>query len=357
MTPKIAVIYLAYGVRPFLDEVLACWEKIDYPREDWEIIIIDNPAGDNSADLIREKVLPKAGFSLPKVTLVANDTNIGFAAGNNLGIKLALERGADYIYLENNDAKLSPAALRAAAALAESDDKIGSVQSLMLLWQKPEVINSTGGAVQFLGFGFVRDNGRDLNRLSRQDGEEIAYASGAAVLYRASALKKVGLLDHFLFLYHEDLELGWRLRLAGYKNVLSTKSLVYHNYEFKRSIVKFFWMERNRILVLFSHLRQRTLFLFLPFLLGAEVALLAFAVKGGWLKDKLKVYHALLSPKAWRYVAGKRQASRALRVVSDKEIVRLWTAKIEHQETANFIVEKIGNPILSVVWSILKKII
>lgn len=357
MMPAVAVIYLSYGVRPFLDDVLSCWEKIDYPRDRWEIIIVDNPSGDNSGELIREKVLPKANISLPKVTLITNKTNTGFAEGNNVAIKLALERGFDYVYLENNDAKFTPSALREVVALAESDEKIGSVQSLMLLWQSPEVINSTGGAVQFLGFGFVRENGQNLSRLSRQDGEEIAYASGAAVLYRAAALRKVGLLDSFLFLYHEDLELGWRLRLAGYKNVLSTKSLVYHHYEFKRSITKFFWMERNRVLVHFSHLKWRALFVLIPFLVGMEFVLLAFAIKGGWVKEKLKVYRAFLEPRTWHYVARKRKETRALRVVSDKEIIQLWTAKIEHQETANFVVEKIGNPILAIIWQLLKKII
>jgi len=357
MPPKISIIYLSYNVRNFLDEVLVAWEKVEYPRESWEIIIVDNASPDGSVDLIREKVLPKSGITLPKVTLITNEVNSGFADGNRVGYELAVERGADYVFLENNDAKLTPRALAEAVALAESDPQIASVQSLMLLWQNHEIVNSSGGVIQFLGFGFVRDNGKKITDCHYQDGEEINYGSGAAVLYRVAALQKVGFLDSFLFLYHEDLDLGWRLRLAGYKNVLSTKSIVYHYYEFKRSISKFFWMERNRILVHVAHLKIPTLILLTPFLLVMELALLLLSIKGGWLKDKLKVYSALLSPHLWKHLWKKRRASQKLRTVSDREIVRLWSAKIEHQETSSWLVERIGNPSLCLVWLVLKKII
>jgi len=355
--PKIAIVYLAYNSRPYLDDVTASLENISYPKDRIEFIIVDNNSPDNSAEMIREMVLPKSGQSLPKVTFFPNPTNEGFAAGNNIGINHALLEGADYVYLLNNDAKFHPDALTEAVKLAESDAKIGSVQSLMLLWQDPLRVNSTGGMVHFLGFGFVRDNGRLRADIDVKDGEEICYASGAAVLYRASVLREVGLLDAFLFLYHEDLELGWRIRLAGYRNALALNSVVYHKYEFKRSIQKFFWMERNRVLVHASHLKWGTLALIAIPMFLMEFALVAFAIKGGWIKEKLLVYRDLLSPKWWAYVARKRRESRGMRKVSDREIVRLFTGKIAHQETSNAVVEKFANPVLSVLWSVTKRLI
>jgi GT2 family glycosyltransferase len=236
------------------------------------------------------------------------------------------------------------------------------------------VVNVTGGMVHFLGFGFARDNGRfwaevesispltkgrsTLSSRSKRGSRgvlpEIAYASGAAVLYRASVLQKVGLLDPFLFLYHEDLELGWRIRLCGFKNVLCVDSVAYHDYEFKRSIQKFYWMERNRILVHFSHLRWRTLALLAIPLLLAEVGLIVFALKGGWIKEKVLVYLSLLNPRSWTYVAKKRRESQLLRRVSDREIVRLWTGKIEHQQTKSLFVDGFVNPILSALWAVIR---
>jgi len=246
-----------------------------------------------------------------------------------------------------------------AVKIAEQDRTIGSVQSRIMLWKFPEIVNVTGGMVHFLGFGFARDNGKTWNRIKDQyvDGEEITYSSGAAVLFRSSVLKHVGLLDPFLFLYHEDLELGWRIWLSGFKNVLSLKSIAYHDYEFKRSIKKFYWMERNRILVHVSHLRWWSLALLSPFLLCTEIGLLVFAVKGGWIKEKLLVYRDLLSPRTWMYVMRKRRESRALRRVEDRDIVKRWTGAIEHQETDSLAVRYVINPLLSGMWMVLKGLI
>ena len=82
-----------------------------------------------------------------------------------------------------------------------------------------------------------------------------------------------------------------------------------------------------------------------------------FAIKGGWAKEKLLVWIELLRPSSWKYVRRKRKESNAMRVVSDKEIVRLFTSRVEHQETDSFIVSKIGNPLLSIIWWFLKKVI
>ncbi|TAK03554.1 glycosyltransferase family 2 protein [Patescibacteria group bacterium] len=365
MPPKIAVIYLSYNSLPYLPEVVSSWEKLDYPREALEIVIVDNASADGSAQWIRDHVLPKSNSVLPRVTFFPSGVNLGFAGGNNLGIDHALLEGADYAYLQNNDAKLDSGCIREAVALAQSDENIGSVQSFMRLWQDPEVVNSTGGMVHFLGFGFVRDNGRyakdvtatDPSTSLRVDGEEIAYGSGAATLYRATALKAAGLLDDHLFLYHEDLELGWRLRLAGFRNVLSMKSVAFHRYEFSRSVQKLYWMERNRWLVHLSHLKAASLALIAPFMLVEELALAAFAIHGGWFSQKLKAWGAAFDPRTWAYVSRKRKESRTIRKVTDAEIVRLWTGRIEHQATSNPIVEKVANPVLDAIWRVVRKCI
>ncbi len=348
MLPKVAIIYLSYNGKKYLKEVFSALDNLDYPKDRLEIIVVDNDSKDGSQEVLRK---------MDGITFFPSGKNLGFAGGNNLGTEHALLEGADYIYLHNNDLKLEPQAIKEAVALAESDKEIGSVQSVMKLWRQENVLNSTGGMVHFLGFGFVRDNGAKVSDVDRKDGEEIAYASGAAVLYRATVLKQVGLLDPFLFLYHEDLELGWRIRLAGFKNVLSMKSIAFHDYEFKRSITKFYWMERNRILVHFSHLKCGTILVLLPFLFVMEIALLFFAIKGGWIKEKLFVYFQFLKPSTWVYVFKSRKRSKIIRKVSDEKIVSIFTGKIDHQETSSKVVEEIGNPVLQIIWSILKQFI
>ena len=363
MLPRVAIIYLCYNNRSYLPEVFESLRKLNYPSEKLEIIVVDNDSKDGSQEWLRVQL---------GITYMPSATNLGFAEGNNLGIRHALLGGAEFVYLLNGDARLHQEAIMETVKLAQTNDKIGAVQSRIMLWKHPEIVNATGGMVHFLGFGFVRDNGRLWNGVRSDFGlfgcsdkkspksdltPEIAYASGAAVLYRASVLKQVGVLEPFYFMYHEDLELGWRIRLAGYKNVLAVDSVAYHDYEFKRSIQKFYWMERNRIIVHVSHLRVWTLLLLAPFMLATELGLIAFAIKGGWIKEKLFVYVNLLSPRTWVHVARKRRESRLLRRVSDREIVRLWTGKIEHQETCSPMVDRLINPSLAILWSILKRLI
>ncbi len=359
MTPRVAIVYLTYNAKPYLDAVVTSVAALAYPKESLAFVIVDNASPDGSAKVIRETVVPRSGVDLPTVIFYPSAVNLGFSAGCNVGIERALLDEYDYVYLLNNDAKLRPDAITEAVAMAERDTHIGSVQSLIRFWQEPETINATGGMVHFLGFGFVRDNGRQMTEAEALalDGTEIAYASGAAVLYRASVLREVGLLDPFYFLYHEDLELGWRIRLAGYRNVLAARSVAEHHYEFKRSIKKFFWMERNRWIVNLGLLRWRTMLLLFPFLCALEVALIAFAFKGGWIREKLMVYRDLLRPATWKHVRAKRRTIATVRRVEDREIVRFWTARIAHQDVSNPVVEYIGNPLLMVVWFVLRPLI
>lgn len=348
--PRVAIVYLSYNSRAYLPDVFDSITKLNYPKEKLELIVVDNASTDGSVEWLHKQ---------KGITFFPNEKNTGFAEGNNLGMNHALLAGYDYIYLLNADAKFHPDALQEVVKCAESDETIGAVQSRLMLWKKPELVNSTGGMIHFLGFGFVRDNGTLWSKIAEQYNAvvEIAYPSGASVLYRASVLKQVGLLDPFLFLYHEDLELGWRIRLIGQKNVMCPTSIVYHDYEFSRSIQKFYWMERNRVLVHVSHLKLRSLMLLLPFMVCMEFGLFLFALKGGWVKEKFLVYFDLMRPRTWMYVRKKRKESLLLRDVSDKEIVKLWTGKIEHQETTNMLVEKLINPILNTCWQLLKPFI
>lgn len=324
-----------------------------------ELVIVDNPGEDNSAEYIKNKVLPRSEQDLPRITFFLNETNTGFAIGNNIGINHALLAGYDYVYLLNNDAKLDSRAIEKAVELAESNPKIGSVQSLIKLWQDPETLNSSGNMIHFLGFGFSRDNGVEFGGSKAQDGEEIAYASGAAVMYRASVLKKIGALDEFLWLYHEDLELGWRIMLAGYTNVLSLYSVAYHKYEFSRSIKKWFWMERNRWIVMLTHYKLATLILLLPVLLFVELGLWLISIPSGWFKHKMLTYYDLLKPATIKNILAKRRISQESRVVSDREIVKHFTGRIGYQNLESVSETPLSwfaNLFLDFLWQVIRKL-
>lgn len=355
MTKRVAIIYLTFYDQPhYLDEAILSIEQQSFPRENLALVVVDNSCHGPSAQYIRERVVPQSGVTLPEVVFIENNENVGFAEGNNQGMRFAMEQGFDYVFLLNNDAKLDTRAIEEAVAMAETDASIGAVQSLLLLWQKSDMINSSGNDIHFLGFGLVRDYGKTRSLCSRGDGEDIGYASGSAVLYRIDALREVGLLESFFWMYHEDLEFGWRLRLAGWRSVLSLSSIVYHDYSFSRSTEKMFWMERNRWLVHLSHVEVPTLVLLLPALVLMDLAVMAGAVRGGWFMKKLRSSFALLSPACLAYVKRARREVKTLRKISDREAMQSFVGKIEHQETDVWLVRYLLNPVLSLYWNVIR---
>ncbi|KKW34080.1 MAG: Glycosyl transferase family 2 [Candidatus Uhrbacteria bacterium GW2011_GWC2_53_7] len=353
--PRVAIVYLTYYDEPhYLDAASLSVAEQSYPRNDLAFVVVDNSCHGPSAKYVREHILSRSGRDLPETILIENDENVGFAEGNNQGIRWAMERGFDYVFLLNNDAKLDSRAIEEAVKTAESDEKIGAVQSFLLLWQKPELVNSSGNDLHFLGFGITRDYGRPRKEITRQDGEEIAFASGAAVLYRVNTLRHVGLLESFYWMYHEDVELGWRLKLAGYKSVFAARSIVYHDYSFSRSTQKMFWMERNRLLTHLALLRPRSILVLAPSALFMELAVLTGALRGGWFGKKLASYGALLRPSTLRWLRRKREEINDLRRIGDGEATSVFVPRIDHQEVNNPLLRFFLNPILHLYWKLAK---
>jgi len=360
MQPKIAIIYLSFHCEPYMDDVVSGLEKLTYPKELVEFIIVDNPHPQygSSVRYINEHVMPKSGVTLPKVTLLAQTENLGFAGGNNVGIKYALDNRADYIFLHNNDAFVASNFLEPIVVEMEKDKKIGAAQSLLLLHPETELINSAGNSMHYLGFGFCSDYRIKVSEANLPAVKEIPYASGAAIMMRADLLKKYGGLDEDFFLYHEDLEYCYRLKAAGYKIILARDSVVYHKYQFGRSITKYFWMERNRYGVLLEFYRWPTLLLILPMMLVMELALIAFALKGGWFNERKKVYAYWLRWSNWRKWLAKRRNIQKIRTISDRDLTHSSASAIlfQEKEMRNPLLLYVGNPLMEIYWWVLRLI-
>ena len=346
MQPKIAIVYLCWGMKEYLAEIVEAVAKLDYPKDRLTFILVPAGSKDGIAEVIKRDVVPRSGNDLPEVVLLDDGQNRGFAGNNNLAIRYALERDFDYVFLHNGDLRLAPDALTQAVRVAESAPEIGSVQCLVRYWHEPEKVNVTGGALHIAGYGFARDNGKMMNDIKVQDGEDIAYASGAAVLYRASALKTVGVLEEGFFMYHEDLELGMRLRFAGYRNVLAAHSFAYHDYKFSRNPFKFAWMELYRQIVTLAYYKPASLVLFAPLLLAIELGTWPMAVKGGWFKAKTWACGQWFKPSTWKLLWRMRKRAEQLRAIPDRDFLKLVVGKIEHQETSSPLMDKLINPVV-----------
>lgn len=318
--PRVAIVVVTYQSARDVD---ACFGSLAAARlHGAEVIAVDNASSDGTAAAIRARH--------PWVRVIDSGANLGFAGGNGVGIRRALEEGAEWIYLLNPDTDVDPAFLEEALEVAGADPRAAAVQSLLLLHPERELVNSAGNAIHFLGFGYCGAY-RARRSAIPDEPREIAYPSGAAVLLRAEALREVGAFDEALFLYHEDLDLGVRLRLAGWRCRLAPRSLVWHHYEFSRNRAKYFFMERNRYVVLAKSLRLRSLVVLAPFLAIAELALLAVAARGGWLREKLRADAALLAPELRAHVRAERARVQALRRISDRELARWFTPVVEFE--------------------------
>ncbi len=349
MYKKVAII-ISPNYKDYAKNYLAdCIESIrrqDYSGE-IKIFITDNETSEESFYLLKRLV--------PEAEIIRNKDNDGFAKGNNDAMKLALGLGYEYIILFNMDTIIEPCCVSELIKVAESDDKTGAVQARLMLWPEKEKINSLGNVTHFLGFGYSLGYRERIDKAIFKT-INIAYPSGAAVLYKSGVLRKVGLFDEEFWMYNEDQDLGWRIWLAGLKCVLAPQAVVYHKYEFAKSIKQYYWMDRNRILAIKKNYHFLTLLLIFPAFIMMELGLLLFAIKVGYLKEKFKVYKYFFTPSKWLYIHQGRRQAQKLRKAKDKDIVKMFSGRIWYQEIDD-VKLKLVNPIFNLYWQIVKKLI
>jgi GT2 family glycosyltransferase len=353
--PRIAVVTVIYRCAKLMPGSLQSLAEVDYPRDRFELHLVDNGAGDGTLAAARLEI-ERLGARLPPVVIHEPGANLGFAVGNNLALRAAIERGVDYCYLLNPDATFEPGALKQVIQVAEQTEKLGSVQSLLVLGDRPEVVNTSGNHIHFLGFGYVggyQTLRKDVSPTSR----EIAFSSGACVLVPTAVLKEVGLFDETLWLYHEDLDLGWRIRLAGYRNVTAPASVCRHYYEFSRSLSKWYWMERNRWIVVLKNYRLATILLLLPAMVIADVGLLLMSAKAGWLGSKLRSLAWFLRPSSWTYLVRSHRDVAKLRRVPDRDVLKHFTAVIDFPDFRNPIVTKVVEPVWKAMLAVVRAVV
>ena len=194
-------------------DTIACLESLrrqDYPH--FNLLVVDNDSTDGSVERIK--------LAMPSLEILQTGANLGFGGGCNAGIKHALARGADYIWLINSDATVDPGALSALVRVAEQNPALGAVGSVLYEADQHDRIQLWGGGTVNLWLG------RSQHRISPGP---LDFISGASVLLRRTVLEKVGLFDQTtFFMYWEDTDLGFRLRQAGWQLAVAEDSRVWH---------------------------------------------------------------------------------------------------------------------------------
>lgn len=158
-------------------------------------------------------------------------------------------------------------------------------------------------------------------------------------------------------MYHDDIELSLKVKLLGYKIILAPKAIVFHKYEFSRSIKMFYYMERNRYLTLFIFSSKKYLALiFLP-LLFIDITMFFFALLCGRFKELLKIYGYFLKAKNIDKIIKSRQEVKAFSKLKFSDIARDFKAQIKFQEISNLGLKYILNPLMSAYWFLIRRFI
>lgn len=308
--PLISVIILNYNAG---DLLINCVESILNSKfSNFEIIVVDNVSTDQSHSRCKEK--------FNQITLLENKANLGYCEGNNVGIRIAK---GDFIVVLNPDTIVEPSWLN---ELLAAFDKYGDgiYQPKILSLNEKNVLQSTGNMIHLFGFGYSRDLGV-IDSNQHNVIEEIGYAAGTCLFTSSTTFKKVGLFDPFIFLYHDDLDFGWRAMQQGLKSYYVPSSVLYHvkSYTLKWSAQKFFWLERNRKYCLLTHYSKETYQKMRPFLALADILVWFVYLSKGFAGAKIKADREINSNK--KQIYDKYQELESKKLVPDREIIESFS--------------------------------
>ena len=239
MAPLVSIITINYNQLRMTCELLDSLRKLTYPAV--EIIVVDNNSTENPTSVIASKY--------PEVKLIVSNENLGFAGGNNLGIK---ESKGDYLLFLNNDTEVDPGVLEPLVKLFETNPDAGAASSKILYHNSGETIQYAGssrvdpftGRSKRVGY-MEKDNGQ------HDQLKETHLAHGAAMMVPRRVINKVGMMPEFFFLYYEEVDWCESIKKGGYKIFFVPESKVYHKESMsigKGSTLKTYYMTRNRLL-------------------------------------------------------------------------------------------------------------
>jgi GT2 family glycosyltransferase/2-polyprenyl-3-methyl-5-hydroxy-6-metoxy-1,4-benzoquinol methylase len=315
--PLVSIIIPHYNGTDLLRRCLRALQLTEY--EPVEILVVDNASTDGSGETAKEE--------FPQIKLIREMTNHGFAGGCNIGMR---EASGKYVVLLNNDAVVTPAWLRHLVRAAEDDPKIGALQPKILGYSQSshfDYAGAAGGFMDVLGYPFAR--GRIFFTLEADSGQyeresNIFWATGTCTLLRRSAVERVGELDETFFAHMEEIDLDWRLHMAGYRVAYDPKSVVHHDAGTTlppESPRKIYLNHRNGLMMLLKNYSSGMLSWVMPVRLGLEmVSAVYFLLKNEPVQTR-SILAALVGVlRETNYIRKARRKAQAIRVIPDREV-------------------------------------
>ncbi len=240
------------------EDTIAClkyFEETDWPAERLDLIVVENDSGDDSLETITA--------ACPQARVLPSGSNLGFAGGCNFGVDHAT---GQYVAFINNDARPGREWISAAVSAMEGDPTIGAVASKVLDWDG-KLVDYVDGSLTWFGMGYKREAER-IDDGSYDVPKDVLFGTGAAMFMPAELFREVGGFDERFFMFYEDVDLGWRLNLLGWRVRYVPGSVAYHRHHV--TMKKFgnyresYLLERNALLSMYKNYDDETLARALP---------------------------------------------------------------------------------------------
>ncbi len=260
MDDKVAIILINLNQEKHTRECIESLQKVTY--KPIEVILIDNFSTDGSGERLKTDI--------PSIIYHRTQENLGFAGGNNVGIKIALDRGADFILLLNNDTVVDPDFIQPLVDYAIKNPDCGFQSCKILFYSQKNVFWYAGGV-----FKVHKAVGKHRGMFEVDEGQydeivEVDFATGCMMFTTRKVIEKVGLLDENLFIYFEDADWSLRVKSHGMRCVYNPKSKIWHKVSVTNKIDSPFYLYltmRNKILMLQKHSSPSRWLLNLPYFL------------------------------------------------------------------------------------------
>lgn len=254
--PLVSIITINYNESQVTLDLLASLENLSYPE--YEVIVVDNASPNDNPDRIKEL--------FPKVQLIKSTVNLGFAGGNNLGVKVAK---GDYILFINNDTIVPPDFIEPLVETLQQDERIGMVSPKIKFHWNPELIQYAGYTP--MNHFTVRNN--SIGYHQKDDGsfdvaKETASIHGAAMMVPKKVIDEVGMMTEVYFLYYEEHDWAEQIKRAGYKIYYQPATYILHKESLstgKMSPLKTYYITRNRIVFARRNFNKYQLFISMLF--------------------------------------------------------------------------------------------
>jgi len=284
--PLISIVTINYNHSKVTADCLESLKNITYPHI--EIILIDNASPREDASWLKEKY--------PEVCFIQSEVNLGFAGGNNLGIRKAK---GDYILLLNNDTEVEPDFLEPLVDKCRQNPEVGAVSPKVRYHHTPEMLQYAG--YTSINKFTVRNKAVGFNQIDSGQFDEDAptyYAIGAAMLLPRHVIEDVGLMSDIFFLYYEEMDWGYRIRQSGRKIYYVHNSLVWHKESIATgfdSPLQVYYLNRSRILYMRRNSKGLSYIAAFFYLLFVSVPKNYFSYFMRKKPELLKAYHKAIA--------------------------------------------------------------